>query len=109
MTIDAGDEEIDDKSRSCANCTFAHEIDTIKPGGEITLGEKQLVCMRRPPSAVVISQASPLGLQHGIVSQFPPVTADLFCYDFDTRVILPQGEGDPASNDTDIVTGEKLN
>lgn len=96
-------EKGNDEKRSCATCEFSHGIQSLQPGGQIIVGRIQLVCMRRPPSAIIMMQRTPNGEQSGLISQFPPVTAEMFCYDY-----WPEGEPLPGPDDFDLATGERM-
>lgn len=92
--------KIIDENRSCESCSFSHGIQTLDPQGKPIVGQIQLVCMRRPPCCFIRTLQTPLGETSGIVTQFPPVNKDMFCYDY-----WPEDGPLPGEDLTDIVTG----
>lgn len=100
------EDQLEENPRSCATCYFAQEIEVIQPGGNTIIGQKQMVCMQGPPTPVAINQKTPLGDQTGIVSQYPPVNAQMFCYQY-WPVDVPYLEPDDPDN-YDLVTGLPL-
>ena len=97
------EEKGNDEKRSCATCEFSHGMQSLQPGGEIIVGQMQLICMRRPPTAIIVNQQTPTGANSGLISQFPPVNKDMFCYEY-----WPEGEPLPMDDDLDLVTGERM-
>lgn len=68
----------DSEGRACLRCAFAVEQQLIGPQGEIQVGQKQLVCKRRPPVVIAAQQGNAVT----IIPSFPPVTPEIWCYDF---------------------------
>ena len=96
-------EKINDEKRSCATCEFSHGIQSLQPNGEIVVGGVQLICMRRPPAVLMLIQKTPHGETSALVTQFPPVTKDMYCYDY-----WPEGEPVPGPDDFDMVSGKRM-
>lgn len=68
----------DSEGRACLRCAFAVKQQLLGPNGEIQIGQTQLVCKRRSPGVVAIPQGTTITL----IPSFPPVTPELWCYDF---------------------------
>ena len=97
-------DKVNENPRSCATCYFSNTITATGPNGETIIGQEQLICMRRPPAVLLKTIKMPLGEQDTIVTQFPPVTKEMFCYDY-----WPEHLPLPIEQDFDLVTGVPIN
>ena len=93
--IDENGNEI--PSMNCGNCMYSSSIPAIGPDGQMLIGQSQLVCMWGPPQMVVLSIPTPGGMQTAIRSQFPAVSPQMMCHQYET---------DPEA--TDLITGELI-
>ena len=92
-----------DGKRSCGTCEYSVSQLAKGPNGETIIGQQQLTCMRRPPQIIAITQKTPLGESTAIMTQFPPVTPEMYCFDY-----WPEGEPLALPDDFDMVTGERM-
>ena len=63
---------------SCADCKFCDPQQVIGPNGEVQIGQKQLICKRRPPTVCAIQTGNRVSL----TTVFPAVSDQMFCFDF---------------------------
>lgn len=88
-----------EQKRSCGTCKFSNKIAAQGPEGKMIIGQETLLCMRRPPLITSVTQ----GGQSAVMTQFPPVTPDMFCYDY-----WPEGEPLIDPELFDMLTGDKM-
>lgn len=92
-----------EQKRSCGTCQFSVAQLAQGPQGEPIIGQEQLACMRRPPQIVAITQKTPLGESTAIMTQFPPVTPEMYCFDY-----WPKGESLVDPELLDLISGEVM-
>ena len=92
---------MNEQKRDCATCEFSVSQLAKGPNGETIIGQEQLSCMRRPPQIVMLTQKTPLGEQSAMLTQFPPVSKGMFCFDY-----WPAGEPLPGPDLLDLIDGE---
>ena len=89
------------EKRSCGTCQFSLAQIAQGPNGETIIGQEQLTCRRQPPQIIALSQKTPLGEQTALMTQFPPVTKDMFCFSY-----WPEGEPMPGPDLLELIDGE---
>lgn len=92
-----------EQKRACGTCQFSKAMTAQGPKGEPIIGQEILVCMRRPPLIVMATQKTPLGETSAIMTQFPPVTPAMYCYDY-----WPAGEPMVDPELLDLISGEVM-
>ncbi len=96
-------DEIIEPKRACGTCQFSVKQLAKGPNGETIIGQEHLVCQRRPPQIVMISQNTPLGETNALMTHFPPVTPDMYCFDY-----WPLDEAQPDPTLFDLISGEVI-
>jgi len=68
---------------TCETCRFSDLQQVTDQNGGVQIGQMQRVCKRMPPAAVAIMAPGPNGVSVSLISTFPPVTDDMWCYEHD--------------------------
>ncbi len=81
MTVRESENVLKELTPNCGNCFYAESIPSIGPDGQMLIGETTLVCQRMPPQCVMVAIQTPMGLQQGLRTQFPPVNDGMICHE----------------------------
>jgi len=76
---------VTDSLISCASCRFHDLQDVAAPDGTPIIGEQRMICRRLPPNVLALPVPQPGGMAINIIPMFPPVTADMWCHEFDAE------------------------
>ena len=70
---------------NCGNCAFMDLQPVATPDGRAVIGKTQMVCKLFPPQIVAIPSPSPAGLSINLMPVFPPVNAEVWCYQWEAE------------------------
>jgi len=73
------------QNSNCSNCAFSDLQPVAMPDGKPVIGKTQMVCKRFPPAVVAIQVPSPQGISVNMMPLFPPVNAEVWCYEWEAE------------------------
>ena len=71
-----------ENNSNCGNCAFMDLQPVATPDGKPVIGETQSVCKRFPPQLVAVQVPTPQGISVQMMPLFPPVNAEVWCYEW---------------------------
>lgn len=75
----------DSPTTNCGVCRFMDLQPVATPDGHAVIGKTQMVCKRFPPQVVAMQIPTQQGMSVNLMPVFPPVNADVWCYEWEAE------------------------